>query len=497
MRRNKERKLPGRPNIIVFMTDQQVADTILKENPTITPNADRFRNRAVQFENAYCPSPHCCPSRATFFTGLYPSEHGVWHNVEVCNAISRGLFEKVKMFPEELRENGYRNYFSGKWHVSAFEGPADRGFDVVLREFVSNYGRMEKGYVPHYEDWEHFYSNAYGIDGWNEKKEFGRIIRPGYPTYYQFGIDENPFGDRDSVELAIEAIKNHNHEEPFFLYAGVTGPHDPYTPPQEFLDLYDIEDIKLPENFLDKLEKVPALYRRTKEQFKLTEAEHRESLRRYMAFCTFEDYLFGKILDVVEEEGIEEETIILYLSDHGDYAGAHGLWAKGLPCFREAYHICAMIGGGGIVSDFNKENLVSLADFAPTILELAGIKPSINFSGQSLVPFLYGKGKNVPWREEICTQSNGNEIYGIQRAVWNKEWKYVYNSFDYDELYHISEDPREMNNVIHLPENQEMVKTMCARMWKFAREHKDGCTCPYIMVGLAPYGPGITLDYPL
>ena len=88
----------ARPNFLIFLTDHQRGDTILPNSRVITPNIDRFRQRAVTFTQAYCPAPHCCPSRATFFTGLYPSQHGVWNNVGVSNTLSRGLFDGVRTF---------------------------------------------------------------------------------------------------------------------------------------------------------------------------------------------------------------------------------------------------------------------------------------------------------------------------------------------------------------------------------------------------------------
>lgn len=483
-----------KPNILVFMTDQQLGDTILPENATQTPNIDEFRQHAVQFTDAYCPAPHCCPSRATFFTGLYPSEHNIWNNVEVSNAISKKLFDGITMFPEELKAAGYRTYFSGKWHVSGYEGPLDRGFDEVLKEVTSNYGRSLQENIAYTSDWDTYYSDRTKIDFENSPKEFGRIIRQGYPTYYQFGVEENPFEDSDTVAVACDKINNYQHEDPFFMYIGTTGPHDPYNPPQEFLDMYDLKDIDLPDTFEDSMLDVPALYRRTKEAFKLTTEEHKESLRRYMAFCSYEDALFGKIIDTLTKKGILEETIIIYLSDHGDYAGAHGLWAKGLPCYREAYQICALIGGGSVANQ-NKTNnaLVSLADFAPTILELAGVRTSTLFTGKSLVPFLSDQDTDG-WRTELYTQTNGNEIYGIQRAVWNKKWKYIFNGFDYDQLYDLENDPYETQNLINKPELIPVIKEMCKKQWQFAKAHKDSCTCPYIMVALAPYGPGILLE---
>lgn len=480
-------------NIIVFMTDQQIGDTICENSPVFTPNIDRFRKKARHFREAYTPSPHCCPSRATFFSGLMPSQHGVWHNVENNNAISRDLFEGIKLFPEDLKENGYHTYFSGKWHVSAFAGPEEHGFDEILRYFTSNYGQMERGHRVHAEDWDNFYSDSSTIDREGDTKQFGQIIRPGYPKYFQFGVDENPFGDTDSVERAVEVLENYNSDEPFFMYVGTVGPHDPYTPPREYLDMYKDVEIKLPDSFYEELHDVPAFYKRTKEMFNLTEEEHIESLRRYYAFCTYEDALFGKVLDSVERNGFENDTIIIYLSDHGDLAGAHGMWSKGIPCYRESYNICAMIGGPDVQPGIEEEAFVSLTDFAPTILELAGIKVEREFTGMSLVPFLNGH-KPEKWRDELFTQTNGNEMYGIQRAVFNHKWKYVFNGFDYDILYNLENDPDENTNVIKEDGSKEIVKEMCKKLWEFGREVKDNCTCPYIMTSFFPYGPGIVFE---
>lgn len=154
---------------------------------------------------------------------------------------------------------------------------------------------------------------------------------------------------------------------------------------------------------------------------------------------------------------------------------------------------------GGLIENPGREEdaLVSLADWYATFLELAGI-PERKTSGFSLVPFL----KNQPvenWRKECYTQSNGNEVYGIQRAVWNDKWKYVFNAFDYDELYDLEKDPGELHNLLHGISDFEIpaspwgpvVKEMWKKLWQFAKEHQDTCVNPYIMTAFAPYGPGI------
>lgn len=486
----------NRPNILIFMTDHQQGATMLKENPCITPNIDRFRQKSVTFTHAYCPAPHCCPSRATFFTGLYPSQHGVWNNVNVSNALSRGLYDGVRTFSEYLRDSGYNLYFSGKWHVSNTESPANRGFEPI---YLTEHYTPEKN-VPDDSEWRIY--NKRPIDKSEDLRGEGEIIRPGYPRYRQYGKDENPFGDFEVVQAAVNKLRTIGSEEnPFVLYVGPLGPHDPYIVPQRFLDMYPKGTIRLPGSFDDPMLDKPVLYRRTRSRYdQLTRSEQEESLRHYYAFCSYEDYLFGLLMDALEKSGKKEETVVLYVSDHGDYAGAHGLWAKGLPSFREAYHVCAMMGGAGIKNPGRLENaLVSLADFAPTFLELAGVAVPQQMVGRSLVSFLKDE-RPENWRDYCYTQTNGNEIYGIQRAIWNRKWKYVFNSFDYDELYDLEKDPLEMHNLIYGPHPEtgpykEVLHDLWRNMWRFAHQTQDvGSVNPYIMTALAPIGPGILLD---
>lgn len=481
------------PNVIVFMTDQQNADTLLGSQRALTPHLDAFRRNAVTFTRAYCPSPHCCPSRASFFSGLFPSQHGVWNNVEVDNALSRGLYDGVTLFPERLQEAGYRTIFSGKWHVSAYEGPIDRGFDEVLHEYISNYGRFSPENRPRHKDWEKVYPQGQTYMTPPAEKKPGQIFREGYPVYQQFAAAKDLYGDAVTVDKACEVIRSNDSGQPLFLYIGTTGPHDPYNPPQEYLDLYRDADIQLPESFDDDLQDRPALYRRTRDRYVLSEEEHKESLRHYLAFTTYQDALFGRVMKSLEESGQKENTYVIYLSDHGDYAGAHGLWSKGLPCFREAYHIPALLGGPGIAGGREIDALVSLTDFAPTILEMAGLDREPQMMGRSLMCFAQ-RDEAKDWRAEISTQTNGNELYGIQRAVWDGKWKYVFNGFDYDELYDLEDDPHETRNLIGEPALEPIVRGMCKKLWQFARRTGDNCTCEYIMVSLAPYGPGIACE---
>ena len=111
------------------------------------------------------------------------------------------------------------------------------------------------------------------------------------------------------------------------------------------------------------------------------------------------------------------------------------------------------------------------------------------------MPFLRGEPVDG-WQNELYTQSNGNELYGIQRSVMTREWKFVYNGYDYDELYHLSEDPGETVNLIDRPEFQPVVRELSRKLWRFAKENDDVCINPYIFCGLAKYGPGIIHEAP-
>jgi arylsulfatase A-like enzyme len=472
------------PNILIFMTDQQRGSTLLAER-CLTPNLDKLRQTGVVFSNAFCPSPHCCPSRASFMTGLYPSMHNVWHNVNVPNAISRGLGDGVRCWSEDLADAGYVMDYAGKWHVSAVESAADRGWNCKYRE---------NSVQDSSELWNKYRQQATSFDSL-ETRNNGEIERPGWMPYTHYGVNENPFNDADVVETALQTIRsrvNSNNSSPWCQFIGTMGPHDAYFVPQRFIDMYDIDKIELPENFHDRLLDRPNLYQRTRDVFtQLSEAEHRQAILNYLAFCSYEDYLFGKVIEELKSTGQFDNTIIIYTSDHGDYLGDHGLWCKGLPCFRGAYEIPLLISWQDKIKNPHRvvDQFVSLTDFAPTLLEVAGITVERKFAGKSLLPFLSDDKPLKNWRDTVYTQTNGNEQYGIQRSVMTNEWKYVYNGFDYDELYDLIADPGETVNLAKDPQYKDKITELCTTMWQFGYENMDNCINPYIMVGFAPVGP--------
>jgi arylsulfatase A-like enzyme len=473
------------PNILIIMTDHQRGDTVLRDHPAITPNLDHFAQEGVTFRETYCPSPHCCPSRATFFTGLYPSRHGVWNNICNDQALSRGLNAGIRTWSEDLVEAGYQMHFCGKWHVSVEESPADRGWQ---EHYVTSTAGEHHGVA-----WSYYQELA--VQEEVTQRGEGVIHRPGYGPFRMYGTASDTGGKHDetAVAKAVDVLESiSNMDQPWCLYVGLIGPHDPYDVPQKYLDLYDVDSIPIPESFNDDLADKPRVYQRMREQIfgQLSERETREAIRHFWAYCTYLDHLFGRVINALEKAGQVENTLVLFCADHGDYCGEHGLFAKGIPCFQGAYHVPAVIRWpagvqkpGGVVDAF-----VSLADFGPTFTDAAGLMPDRTLTGASLMPFLQGV---IPedWRDDIHTQCNGIELYYTQRSVKTRDYKYTFNGFDQDELYDLRVDPYEINNLAKDTTYEDVKRQMCARMWRFAFREDDSAINPYITVGLAPYGP--------
>lgn len=502
-------------NILIFMTDQQRGATVLPHHrlKAKTPCLDRFRRRAATFSRSYTPSPHCCPSRASFFTGLYPSEHGVWNNVNLTNAFSRGPHEGTGYWHSAFARAGYELVFSGKWHVSNTQRPAELGW----RELMVYPPMPPKPTTP---EGQREVARAQEIA--NVLKDVstsspksrleGEIVRPGFPQYIHYGVKERPWRDDEVVDRAEAYLRNEARTgaHPWVLYVGTMGPHDPYTPPQRFLDMYDLDEITLPPNFGDTMADKPTMYRRTRDRFdQLTEREQRESIRHYLAFCSYEDHLFDRLLNALEESGHSDDTVVVYLSDHGDYSGDHGLWCKGLPSFESAYHIPTIISWPGMQASANGGTFdakVSLVDIGPSLLDMTGIEPIAPMSGISLRPLLDGTATGEV-RDELFLQSNGNEAYGIQRIVVTDRWKLVCNLFDDDELYDLAADPDEMHNLLHnrtdkraigvgpldiVPKDLlQVVEGLYKRMWANALRYNDEVFNQYIFTALYSFGPAI------
>jgi arylsulfatase A-like enzyme len=507
----------GRPNVLIFMTDQQQADVVHPDHPCRTPNASRLADDGLLFTQLYCPTAHCCPTRATFMTGLYPSRHGVHNNVSNPVALSRGLKPGVRTFSEDLVANGHDLQYAGKWHVSDEENPADRGWGE-LRVTAG------KGAFMH-QSWERWENPPPGPPP-DAPRGRGQVFRPGWGHFQVYGSRPNgvekPYDNVHDYQIVQSGLgvlpELARGGKPWMLYIGVNGPHDPFIIPEHYAGMYDPADVPLPANFGDTLEDKPRVYQRMRNMYwgQLTEDEVRESVAHYWGYCTMLDDMFGEVLEALEGTGQAGNTVVIFTSDHGEYCGAHGLYCKGVPAFREAYNVPLIVRWPTGLEDPGRQQdeFISHADFAPTFLELAGCRVPEGLTGRSLAPFFAG---DVPddWRDEIHHQLNGVELYYSQRTVRTSKWRYTYNGFDFDELYDLESDPHETVNLAapsrcpqpllhtgeqassgayrpwpHLPPKLEAVRDdLLRRIWRFNRAEDDMLCNPYATVALAPRGP--------
>lgn len=469
------------------MTDQQRADSCPPWSRAKMPNLEKFAKESVGFSRTYCPSPHCCPTRASFFTSLYPSEHGIKNNVLNRQRLAASFKEGVTLWSDKLVEAGYELYHTGKWHACKGKDPQDFGWQQGTC-FQLGTTTEQNG-----KSWSDYREMA-KTEGDAERNE-GEIVRPGYPNWQTYGVQTEPDVDDKCAAEAVERIHDlSSSQSPWCYFVGLIGPHDPYVPPQELLDQYELSDVELPPSYQDDLVDKPNVYRRLRSQIwdQLSEDETRECMRHYWAYCTKMDQLFGNILRALDASGQKEDTLVVFCSDHGDYVADHGLWCKGIASFDSAYRVPLFIRYPERIKDEGRvENaFVSLCDLGPTFLDAAEVSyDAEQYTGKSLTSFLVENSRPSDWRDSICFQCDGVELYYTQRVITTDKWKYAYNGFDFDELYDLENDPHEMTNLSEKAEYAEMKQSLAKEMWKFARSVDDTPINPYITVGLAPYGP--------
>lgn len=480
------------PNIVVFMSDQEQAQVVKNGHPCITPTAEKLAEEGLRFERFYTPTAHSCPARACYFTGLYPSHHGIYNNINNQTAIGGAIKPGCRMFSENMAEAGWNMGHTGKWHCSNTEKPHERGWEEVASTAM-----------PHQMSPKAFWEKQVADAQWPEEphaRRRGEILRPGYGSGFLYGVKSGGMeDDRDymTVVKAVEVMERYaKQDKPFFIHCGPLNPHDPYIIPQKYADMYDPKKIELPPNFFDSLADKPALYQRMRKQLwsQLTMDEVRESIAHYYGQCTMIDDYRKMLYDAIDALGLRDNTILIFTSDHGDYMASHGLYCKGVPAFDEAVRVPFIIRWpegiekpGRVIDEF-----CTLCDLAPTFLEVAGLQQNPT-SGASIVPFF--KSSQVEgWTQEFHTQMNGVELYYTQRSVTTKEYKYVFNGFDIDEFYDLRNDPYEMLNLTDDPKYLEAKRDLVKRMWRFAYEQNDIIGNKYFTVALAPWGPSIALE---
>ena len=257
----------------------------------------------------------------------------------------------------------------------------------------------------------------------------------------------------------------------------------------------------LPDSLHDDFADGPALYRRQREIFRaVSEREWREARACYYALVTELDERFGMLLDGLEAAGEAKNTIVIVLGDHGRYMGAHGFDAHNFAAFEEAYHIPLIVSGPGIASGLETDALVSLADVCPTLLEIAGAPPIDVPDSRSFATLLSDPAGQAEGFDTGYAEYHGGRFVFTQRVLWQGPWKFVFNGFDFDELYNLDDDPYELTNLARDfardPAHQERIRAMMTEMWRIMRDTGDRAVVEthYPPMRVAAVGPKVVRE---
>ena len=469
-----------RPNILIAMSDNHSACAPPPSLAHHTPTLQRMAREGVVFGEARTPTPMCAPARASLMSGLYAQRHGMWNNNHTPAAMRLDIASGVRLWSESLRAAGYRLRYTGKWHVSATRSPEAFGWEVPVGAAQAGAASLPRRYAQQTKG-----------AGLSHARYVDRI---GWPQHLLYGArSEGRTADEALTDHAVELIQEQaSWHEPWCLYVGWIAPHDPYVAPTRCVQCYQPAEIAKPASYDDSLQDKPRLYRRLREEiWPMGWEDASEMLRHYYGMITLIDEQLGRLLEALRSTGQDENTLVIYTSDHGDLCGGHGLFTMGLAAFEETYRIPLLMRWPAGISAPGRSVVarVGLQDIGPTILDLAGAQALQGIDGRSLAPFLHSSAEAGPAWSEYYGVFMGQENFYTQRVVWAQRYKYVWNTFDYDELYDLAADPHELVNLARKEKYDGVLRQMAGRMWHWAGRTGDIIGNRYPTNALLKYGP--------
>ena len=465
-------------NILFLMTDQHNHSVMgCAGNPIVkTPNLDRLANEGARFTNAICATPFCSPTRASLITGRWPHTHGVVTNVKPR---MKGLTDRVVATEQLLFDKGYQTSQMGKWHLGEVSDlrcyRGEEGKKLSKDRFAAFLKGVPRDGWPKPREGEVRMEDE--ICGIPEIAEFhkewlsverrsgrnlcrvGRLLRPREYTF------ESWLADR-----CIDLIKKHRDKR-FMMTWSVGPPHAPWIAPEPYYSMYNPAKMPLPPSWNDH----PTVYRdsRAAELGRvLCEKGVREYLRCYYGQVTMVDWCVGRILDALAKEGLERNTLVLYLSDHGDMQAGHGMVGKSVrACYEETVRVPLIIRYPraikvGTVIDAHANSV----DIMPTLLDYAGQPIPKGVQGRSLKPLLEGQASDDD-RPGFCERGKGDKLYN--RMIRTGEWKYTVFSDGRRELFDLEKDPHEMSNLADSSGHKSQITRLHKQLTQHMEETDD------------------------
>ena len=440
-----------RPNILFMMSDDHAAHAISAYSGKLiqTPNLDRLAKEGMKFERVYCVNSICTPSRATILTGQYSHVNGV----PVFNAIDPSRVTVAKL----LQQAGYYTSMIGKWHL----GSDPVGFD----------------------HWEIYPGQGVYRNPLLYTKEGSKTYTGEYCTEVE-------------AKLAIENLRNRPKDKPFFMMLHHKAPHRPWVPIQRLDKIWREKTIPEPETLFDTYagrtdairEQAQSIARNlNKTDVKddpppgltgdaLTRWKYQRYMQDYLACIQSIDETTGDVLKFLEDEGILDDTVIIYTSDQGFFLGDHGMYDKRF-MYEESLKMPFLVRWGKNIKpgSINTDICIN-PDFAPTFLDLAGAPIPDDMQGVSLVPLL--RGATPPgWRTSMYYRyyhSPGDHNTARHYGVRTLTHKLIhFDGKNQWELYDLVKDPEELHNIYNDPDAQDTVKKLKDELARLQVKYKD------------------------
>ena len=476
----------NKPNILLIMTDQQRYDSLgcYGFKAAHTPNLDRMAEEGVLFENTYVNNTICTPSRASIHTGKHLPGHGVYKLHDI-------LPEDEVLFTKRLQDRGYQTALFGKLHVSG-------------RIYEENQRHPNDGF----DIYEWCMEPSLNLDV--EHNGYGRWLEEKHPEFYKelkekgrdlLHIPRENHMNHWAAERTIDFIENREDERPFFVEMSVFDPHNPYEDyPEEMLDLIDEDKIPVPVYKEGEMKGKPAGVLREHEHsylgnFKDFTSDDIMKMRKgYHASIALIDLEIGRVLKALEEKGIADNTLVIFVSDHGDMLGDHQLSVKGAFFYDSCTKVPLIIRW----SEKIKENkiisaLVQPHDLAATILAAAGYDQNklqeVMPASVDLMPLIQGNINKVHEYAICCYRNTGISDQGVYfdpeiNATMIRDERYKLNIYHdttdsgviEGELYDMKEDPLEFNNLWDNPEYLDIRLKLTDQLlnWSINQEIKKG-----------------------
>jgi choline-sulfatase len=448
-----------KPNVLFIAVDDLNCDLSCYGHGLVkSPNIDRLAKRGVRFEKAYCQYPVCNPSRSSFLTGLYPDQTGVLSNGDDF----RNTVPDVVTLPQHFKKNGYYVARVGK---------------------IFHYGVPTQIGTPGDDDpvsWQHVV-NPVGIDKTVEKEGKIHSLKPGSygGTLSWLRVESEDAEHTDGIGTAamIDLLTEHHPQKtgkPFFLAMGFYRPHTPYVAPAHYFDLYPLASIDPVMEKAGDRDDIPlaALHDRPKQR-ELTVPERKEIIQAYYASITLMDTLVGQLLDSLTKLKLDQNTIIVFVSDHGYHLGAHGLWQKG-DLFEGSCRVPMIISIPKMkTAGTTAPHVVEMIDLYPTLTELAGLSTPEHVMGKSLVPVLRDPEQSVRDTAFTVTVSRGPEFrkkYKVKAKGYSlRTDRYRYTEWGEAgkygrELYDYTQDPDEFTNLVDSKDHQAIVNRLATEL---------------------------------